>query len=402
MDIISPMNTLYIIGVALFTGFIFGELIKYIKLPSVTGYIIGGLVVGTSFLKFIPYHYDLSLTWVINFALIIVAFNVAGELNIDGLKKLGGSILTIVLSEALGTFIFISLFVYITGVPVLQALLIGAIGAATAPPAIMVVIQEFKARGPVTQVLLVCTALDDAIGLTLYAIMSSVLISHSGGTTFSIPGLTLHITIGLLISITIGAIAALILQFLSGYAKSDVAYIALTLGILVTIGGLMQNNLWGYELSPLLAAMVTGFIITNWSRDKKRIFGALDTFGRVFYILFFVLAAARLKVRMLIKLGKIAIGYLLGRFIGKYVGTFVGGKISHAPDTVTKYAGIGLISQAGIAIGLCVVAAQQFPKISDLILAIALGTTVVTEIISPSLTKFALQKGHEINLSKKS
>ncbi|NIA22699.1 MAG: cation:proton antiporter, partial [Proteobacteria bacterium] len=206
---------------------------------------------------------------------------------------------------------------------------------------------------------------------------------------------------GLLISIFIGILAAILLQLLSNFANSEVAYIALTLGILVTIGGLMQNDLFGYELSPLLAAMVAGFIITNWSRDRKHIFSSLDTFGRVFYILFFVLAAARLKVSLLIKLGKIAIGYLLGRFIGKYVGTFVGGKISHAPATVTKYAGIGLISQAGIAIGLCVVAAQQFPKIGDLIVSISLGTTVVTELISPSLTKFALEKAHEINLVKK-
>ncbi len=394
------MNTLFVVGLALFTGFIFGELIKYIKLPSVTGYIIGGLIVGSSFLNLIPYHYDLSLTWVINFALIIVAFNVAGELNINELKKLGTSVLIIVLFEALMTFVFISLFVYLTGVPMLQALLIGSIGAATAPPAIMVVIQEYKARGPVSQILLICTGLDDAIGLTLYAIMSSTLISHSGGAAFSVLGLILHITIGLLISIFIGALAALLLQLLSRFANSEVAYIALTLGILISMGGLMQNNLLGFELSPLLAAMTTGFIITNWSRDRKHIFNSIDSFGRVFYILFFVLAAARLKIRMLIKLGKIAIGYLLGRFVGKYAGTFLGGKISHAPSTVTKYAGIGLISQAGIAIGLCVVAAQQFPNISDLIVSIALGTTIVTEIVSPLLTKIALQKGNEINLAK--
>ncbi|NIA22707.1 MAG: cation:proton antiporter [Proteobacteria bacterium] len=392
------MNVIFVIGIALITGYLFGKAVKYIKLPSVTGYILGGLLVGSSFLNLIPYNMDVALTWIINFALMIVAFNVGGELGIKALKRLGKPIVSIVIFESLSAFLFITFLVYIAGLPILQAFLIGAIGAATAPAVTITVIREYKARGPISQVLLACTGIDDAIGLTLYAITSTILQSHMNNTQqLAIPAIVLKILIGLIISVIVGIISGYIINLLAKYARTEIEYIVLTLGILLTFGGFIQDGFRGIELSPLLAAMVAGFFITNWSKKKKRIFSSLDTFGPVFYLLYFVLAGARLKVRMLLKLGKIATGYLIGRFVGKYVGTFVGGKISHAPATVTKYAGMGLISQAGIAIGLCVVAAQQFPTLSDLIVAIALGTTIVTELTGPLLTKIALTKGNEIN-----
>ena len=392
------MNVIFVVGIALITGYIFGKVVKYIKLPSVTGYILGGLLVGTSFLNLIPYNMNMALTWVINFALMIVAFNVGGELNINGLKRLGKPIAVIVVFESIAAFIFISFLVYIAGLPLLQALLIGAIGTATAPAVTVTVIKEYRARGPISQVLLACTGIDDAIGLTLYAITSTILQSHMNSAQhLQIPAIVLQIIIGLVISIVVGIIAGYLINLLAKYARTEIEYIVLTLGILLSFGGLIQNGFRGIELSPLLASMTAGFLITNWSKKKKHLFSSLDTFGPVFYLLYFVLAGARLKLKMLIKLGKIAIGYLIGRFVGKYVGTFVGGKISHAPTTVTKYAGMGLISQAGIAIGLCVVAAQQFPSLSDLIVAIALGTTIVTELAGPLLTKIALTKGNEIN-----
>jgi len=390
------MNTLFIIGIALFFGYIFGKLIKYIKLPSVTGYIVAGLVIGTSFLNLIPYKSNMTLTWIINFALVIVAFNIGGELLIKNLQKLGKSILAIVLFETLFAFLAISAAVFIAGLPVLQALLIGSIGAATAPAVTITVIREFKARGPISQVLLACTGIDDALGITLYSIFSAILLSHMSGIHSSMFILIFHIILVLLLSIIFGGIASVFIFLLSNYAKSKTEYLVMTLGVIITMAGLMQNNIAGIELSPLLASMTAGFLITNFSRNRKRIFSSMDDFGPVFYLLYFVLAGARLKIKMLFKLGGIAIGYLIGRFTGKYIGTFIGGKLSHAPKTVTKYAGMGLISQAGIAIGLCVVAAHQFPSLSDLIIAIALGTTIVTEIVGPLLTKIALIKGKEI------
>ena len=392
------MNIIFVIGVILITGYLFGKAVKYIKLPSVTGYILGGLIAGSSFLNLIPYKADIALTWIIDFALMIVAFNVGGELNIRDLKRLGKSITIIVLFESLSAFIFISFLVYIAGLPVLQALLIGAIGAATAPAVTITVIREYRASGHISKVLLACTGIDDAIGLTLYAITSTILQSHmNNAQQFSIPIIISKILIGLTISVIVGIIAGYLINLMSKYARTEIEYIVLTLGTLLTLGGLLKRGFMGIELSPLLTSMVAGFLITNWGVKKKLLFSSLDTFGPVFYLMYFVLAGARLQIRMLIKLGKIAIGYLIGRFAGKYIGTFIGGKISHAPATVTKYAGMGLISQAGIAIGLCVVAAQQFPTLSNLIVSIALGTTIVTELTGPLLTKIALTKGNEIN-----
>ncbi len=395
------MNVIFVVGIALITGYLFGKAVKYIHLPSVTGYILGGLIVGTSFLNLIPFKMDIALTWLINFALMIVAFNVGGELSIKDLKRLGKPIAFIVVFESLAAFLFITFFVYITGLPLLQAFLIGAIGAATAPAVTITVIREYKAHGPISQVLLACTGIDDAIGITLYAITSTILQSHMNNAhQLSISIIILKIIIGLIISVIVGIIAGYFINLLAKYAKTEIEFIVLTLGIIMSFGGLIKGGFRGLELSPLLASMVAGFLITNWSNKKKHLFSSLDTFGPVFYLLYFVLAGARLKVRMLIKLGKIAIGYLIGRFAGKYIGTFIGGKLSGAPKTVTKYAGMGLLSQAGIAIGLCVIAAEQFPSLSNIIVPIALGTTIVTELTGPLLTKIALTKGNEINSSK--
>jgi len=150
------------------------------------------------------------------------------------------------------------------------------------------------------------------------------------------------------------------------------------------------------RFSELLTAMAVGFYMGNFSPRRDVVGRALDGFSMPFYVLYFSLAGARLNFKFLISLGKVAGAYLLARFVGKSLGAWMGAAISKAPDVIRKYTGFGLFSQAGIAIGLALHAANEFPQLSDLIISIALGTTIVTEILGPLMTKFAMMRAGEV------
>ena len=198
------------------------------------------------------------------------------------------------------------------------------------------------------------------------------------------------------LSVLGGMIAGVILDLLLRRVKYPAEVLIMIVGGITLAGGLLQEGIWGLRFSPLLGAMAAGFYLTNYSPKRREAFAPLRDFGYPFYTIYFVLAGARLKVKLLFHLGWVAVVYLLGRFSGKILGASLGGILSHAPKQVRKYTGMGLFSQAGIAIGLCLVAAKEFPQAGDVIVAIALGTTIVTEIIGPFSTKYAITKAGEV------
>jgi len=394
------MNEILIVGIVLFFGYLGGKLIAQIKVPIVTGYILVGLALGTSFLHIIPYEWNLRLSWLIDFALLIVAFNIGGELNLKNLNKLGKALISIVIWEALGAYLLIFSAMLILHQSLPLSMLIAAVGCATAPAVTVLVLNQYRAQGPLTQTLLGCVGIDDAMGLALYSVSASLAHAFLSGTHIAVLPLIGMIVAEILFSLAVGLIAGLVLNYLLRLVRYTTEPLILTLGAITLAGGLLQMRFCSMRFSPLLASMAAGFYISNFSPRRRDAFRPLESFGYPFYTIYFVLAGARLQVRLLIKLGLVALGYLIGRISGKVIGASFGALISKAPPVLRKYTGLGLFSQAGIAIGLCMVAAREFPTLGDTIVAVALGTTIVTELIGPLCTKYAITKAGEIGKKK--
>jgi len=390
------MNELFVVGVAIFLGYVSGKLVARVKIPAVTGYIIAGIIIGVFPFKLIPEEWNLKLTWLIEFALLLVAFNIGGQLDVRSLRKLGRPIVFIVLGEALGAYFLIFLTMLLLKVELPLSLLIAAIGSATAPAVTVLVLEEYRARGPLTQTLLACVGIDDAIGLSIYSISASLAHSLFSGEHLNLARISGLIAVDITVSVGVGVLFGLLLSWLLRYARYQTEFLTLTLGVLVLMGGILSFRIGPLHFSPLLGSMSLGFYIVNFSARRREAFRAFDPFGYPFYTIYFVLAGARLKVRFLIKLGWISLAYIVSRLGGKIAGAFIGGLVSKAPAPVRNYTGFGLFSQAGIAIALCIVAAQEFPNVGDVIVSIGLGTTVVTEIVGPLSTKFAITKAGEL------
>lgn len=389
------MNNILTIGTILLFGFLAGKLLAKVKVPAVTGYILIGIALGVSFLHLIPEKTNIKLEWLIEFALIIVAFSIGGELKRETMRRYGRKLIIIVVFETLFAYFFIFFFLLLFRLSLPISLLVAALGSATAPAVTVLVLDELRAKGPLSLTLLACVGLDDALGLTLYAISSSVVHSITGAEHILFIVLVLKILISIIISISIGILGAFLLNLIFRIVRFRMEVLTISLGMMTFFPGLLEYKIWGMRFSPLLAAMAMGFIISNFSKHRRKIFSAIDGFSYPFYIIYFVLAGARLRIVKLVHLGFIAVAYLLGRFSGKIIGAYTGGLVSRSSRIIRRYTGFGLFSQAGIAIGLCLIAAKEFPQFSQEIVAIALGTTIVTEIIGPFSTKFAITRSGE-------
>jgi len=396
------MNEILAIGLLLFLGYFAGRAISKIRTPAVTGYILLGLALGVSFLKLIPKSLNLELTWLIEFALLLVAFNVGMELRVSTFKQLGKSLILIVILETFATFLFMFVGMMLTKQGLALSLLIAAIGCATAPAVTVLVLNQYRAAGPLTQVLLACVGIDDALGLTAYSICAAIAHGIFSGVHVSSLVLFSKILIGVLGSLAIGLIAGIILDLIVRKIRYPLDILIITLGVITLFGGILELKLYSIRFSPLLAAMTCGFFISNFSPRTHAIATALERFSMPFYVIYFALAGARLDLKLLISLGVIAGIYLVCRFTGKMFGAWLGATITRGPKAIRKYTGFGLFSQAGIAIGLCLYAAKEFPQVGDVIVAIALGTTIVTELIGPVMTKFAIVRAGEAYKRKRS
>lgn len=389
------MNNIFAFGIIIFLGFLGAYLLSRLKVPAVTGYIIIGLLLGVSFLNIISPEVEARLDWLINLALLMIAFSVGGELKKKELAKMGRFIAWIVVSETIFAFLFIFGAVLLAGLDYKVALIIAALGSATAPAATVLVLNELRAKGPLTSTLLACVGIDDAMGITIYSIASSVVQALLSKGGFHMGMVVFSIIFDIVVSIVVGIVAGIVLVYLGKRVKYDTQAVIFTLGTLFFFTGPLYNTWHHYHFSPLLAAMATGFVFVNYSPHSRRIFRNLEFFAYPFYLVYFVLAGAKLQIRYFFKLGIVAIAYLVGRFLGKNAGVFIGGAIGKAPINVRKYAGLGLFSQAGIAIGLALFAANRFPMYSNTIIAIALGTTIITETLGPILTKIAVTRSGE-------
>ncbi len=392
------------IAILLAAGLLFAKLAQLLRLPSVTGFILAGLVLGPSGLGLITMEtMGHRLDHFTQIALMLIAFGIGEHIELRRLGDVARDVGYISVIQALGAFVLVMAGVllasWLLGDPetvphehLVLALLLGAVAVATAPAAILHVVRELGARGPLTATLMAVVAVDDGIAIVIFGMAMSTahqLVGQEVGLAHAVLASLYEIVFSLVMGVATGLLIDLVLHKLHRRGEMLTAGLALLL--------LCGESTRMLGLSPLLAGMMAGFTIINRAERDVRLFRALNAFEPPIYVLFFTLAGAHLDLAALRLAGWIGLIYFVARIIGKYGGTWLGGLLSGAPPVVRNYLGLALVPQAGVAIGLV------FMITSDALLAgwttiitpVVLAGVVLSELGGPLLVHLTLDRAGE-------
>ncbi|MBN2028053.1 MAG: cation:proton antiporter [Actinobacteria bacterium] len=404
----SADMVLLITGMALFLGWGIGLLAQKIKIPQVVGHIVLGVILGTSVLGILDTQTLDSLVFINFLALGFIGFDIGGELSFRGLKKLGRPILWISILEALGAFLLVTIAIYVYTRKLYLALIFGALSSATAPAATVDVLREYQASGPLTTTLFAVVGIDDGLAIAIYAFAAFFAkILLAGSETVNYAKVILLPFAEILGALALGfGIGVLVLLLVRKITSRGTILIFVIGSILVTTS--LANLL---NLSLILANMAVGMTIINLPRyGRPDLFEVARSITPPLFILFFVLVGARLDVSKLSSLGIIGLLYVVFRTIGKQSGTYVGARIGKAPSAVSRYLGLCLFSQAGVAIGLSIETALEFGakefgsagvELGVMAVTVIAATTLIFQLIGPPCTRFAVIKAGEAKVIKR-
>jgi Kef-type K+ transport system membrane component KefB len=382
----------------LISGLLFGRLVKYIKLPNVTGYLIAGLLLGPSVLNILPVDMVNNYAVISDIALGFIAFSIGSEFNLNYFRKVGIAPIIIAITESFGAIILVTGVLILFGFDIKLSIMLGAIAAATAPAQTIMVINQYKAKGSLTSMLMSVVAIDDATALIGFGFATTIVNMMSSPAETNLILSILSPIYEIAISFIIGAVLSLIMKLLLGWFKKPsnriciiVSFILLTYWLSTIAHG-----------SPLLACMSLGGVLVNIYEDIDPVMSVADAFNPPILMLFFVISGAGFEISALKGIGIIGILYVVIRVIGKWIGAWFGGKIAKQESKICKYLGPTLMPQAGVALGLVVVAGNLVPDYAPQIRVIILCSTFIYSIIGPVIAKAALIKSGEIVLSQKS
>lgn len=388
------MNLLVKISIILLVGILGGRLSKLLRLPYVTGYLIGGLLIGPSFTNIITDVNIKGFSIINEIALAAIAFSIGSEFLIEELIKVGKKIFIVTVVQAFATIIMVfSASYFLLHQSFELSILLGAIAAATAPAATTMIIKQYNTKGPLTKTILPVVAIDDALCVMSFGIAMAITKISFGAGDMSFLQMMISPLIEIVGSLVVGFGAGFILAFLANKTKNDEELLTLVLAFVVIGSGIAS----GLHLSPILTCMMIGGTLTNLMQNHMRAFHAIGRFTPPIYLFFFTLAGASLHLEVLGQLGLLGAGYILARATGKIFGAGLGAKMMGYPDTIVKNLGFSLLPQAGVAIGLAMLVKQEIPQIGDKVSTIILGGVFVYELIGPIMAKFALNRAGEIH-----
>lgn len=386
------MNMLLALSLALIVGLFFSRIIRLIHLPNVTAYLVGGLLVGPSVLGLLPQDAVASLSVLTDVALGFIAYSIGAEFRLSYLRQIGSKPIVITLFEGLCAVALVDVALIAMGFPLPLCLMLGAIAAATAPAATLMVVRQYKARGPVCSMLLPVVAMDDALCLMAFSISSAIAAAIYSGEALTVQSMLISPLLQIAGSLLLGAGIGLVQTLAARFFHSRGNMLSLT--IAAVLGGLALCEMWG--LSSLLVCMMIGAVMINLSSASSKIIEQCDRFTPPLFMLFFVLSGADLNLSVLPTVGLLGVSYLLFRSLGKWIGAFIGSSLVKAEPNVRKYLGYTLLPQAGVAIGMTQLAMQVIPEYGVTVRAVILAGTLVYELIGPVITKVALTKAGEI------
>ena len=409
------MEILLMISVALFAGLMMTRLMNIFRLPDVTAYLVAGVLIGPCVLGrlgingigFTSFEAVDSLGLISDVALGFIAFAIGHEFRLSALKETGKQaviigILQAVITTALVDVVLVAIhFMKPELLSLPAAITLGAIAAATAPAATLMVVRQYKAHGPVTDVLLPVVALDDAVGLAIFAVSFGAAQSMQNSNADAL-SLIVEPLLEIVFSLALGTVVGLFLTWIERYFHSNRNRIALITGSLILTVALSRLTFdigrFHVGFSSLLVCMMLGTVFCNLCPLSEELMNSADKWSNPVLILFFVLSGAALQFQVFGSIAVILIGviYILARSVGKYVGAKISANIAKSPEVVKKYLGITLLPQAGVALGMCTTAARVLGSDGNLIRNIILFAVLVYELIGPTLTKIALTKAGDI------
>ena len=404
---IEATQLVLLLGIILFAGAIGGWLFQKLKIPQVVGYIVIGIIIGSSGFHILEPNVISALDPISTVALSLIGFLIGGELKLNVIKKYGKQFISILLFEAITPAIvvggIVTLIVWLVTKDITHAvslgLILGAICSATAPAATTDVLVEYRTRGPLTTTVYGIVAMDDGVALILYTIASTIVTPLIGGNSIGFLPQLLYIARDIFGSLLIGGAFGLLLTFLTKkLLNQDARILTIALGCLFICNGVCSI----FDFDNILASMSLGFVMINFAPSKtKSVFSLVNNYTPPIYVLFFVLVGAKLNIWIITPfLGVIALIYVFGRTLGKSIGSTLGAWITKAPKTVQKYLPYCLLSQAGVAIGLSIAAGNDFAdSIGPEILLIITATTFIVQLIGPVFVKIGVTKAGECGLN---
>ena len=406
------METLLLIAIALFSGLLMTRLFVKFHLPDVTAYLVAGVLIGPCVLGSLgigfttPDHVK-SLDIISDVALGFIAFAIGHEFRLSALKQTGKQATVIGILQAVITTVLVDAVLIVVSLttdllPMPVAITLGAIAAATAPAATLMVVRQYKAKGPVTDVLLPVVALDDAVGLVIFAISFGIAQSMIKGTT-NAAALIIEPLAEVVLSLAFGGLVGFLLTILERYFHSHRNRNALIVGsVIVTVAVSklpIYAGVFTFGFSSLLVCMMLGTVFCNLCPLSEDLMLQADRWSGPAITLFFVLSGAALQFNVFASPAVLVIGliYIVSRSMGKYFGAHVSSVLARSPEPVRKYLGITLFPQAGVALGMCATAQNILGGMEgDLIRNIILFSVLIYELVGPSLTKMALTKAGDI------
>ena len=402
------------VSIALIAGLLMTRLFKPLKLPSVTAYLIAGVLIGPyclgqldiNGLGFDTHDSVEQLALISEVALGFIAFSIGNEFRLDELKKTGKQALVIGIFQALVATLFVDLALLVVhimmpdvlSVPALITL--GAIATATAPAATLMVVRQYKANGPLTRLLLPNVALDDAVGLVVFAVSFGLAKTLKDGAV-DLVSIIVNPIIEIVCSLILGAIMGWVLTQLEKLFNSNTNRLNLTIGVVFLTASLamLEFNIGPVHIhfSSLLVCMMLGTVFCNTCPLSHDLMESSDKWTSPLFALFFVISGAELELGVFTHWAIVVVGvvYILSRCLGKYFGAFISAKATKCSTSICKYLGVTLFPQAGVALGMCATA-MALGEDGELIRNITLFAVLIYELVGPLLTRKSLEAAGEI------
>lgn len=408
------MQILLSLSIALFAGLILSRLAKVLKLPAVTAYLVAGILVGPYLLGalgvkglgFVSMGDVKSYSLICDVALGFIAFSIGNEFRLSQLKSTGKQATVIGIAQAVFTTLLVDAvligvhFMMPDKLPLPVAIVLGAIASATAPAATLMVVRQYKAKGKLTDLLLPIVALDDAVGLMLFAVSFGIAKALMVGKV-DVLSLIVEPLLEVVLSLILGFVMGCLLTFIERFFHSRSKRLSVSVTfVFATVGlSMMEFEVCGIHIafSSLLVCMMLGTMFCNLCDFSEELMDRVERWTAPLYVLFFVLSGAELELSVFADFAIVAIGalFILSRSAGKYFGAYASAKAVHCDKSIVKNLGITLLPQAGVALGMAM-KASALGTVGEMVANITLFAVLVYELVGPALTKSALMRAGDI------
>ncbi|MGE5484197.1 MAG: cation:proton antiporter [Ignavibacteriales bacterium] len=386
------MNALLATGLLTVAGLALARIARIAGLPSVTGYLVAGIVVGPWGLGIIAPSMAESMAGLLETVVLgFIAFGIGREFRWDRLRQVGAGILLVTVVQGIAATVSVTAGLALVGYSLPLAMILGGVATATAPAATIMVVKEYNASGPLTSTLLQVVALDDALGVMVFGVLVSLARALTQGGPASLASAVAKPAIEIVGSLLLGGVLGVLLAVVVNKIGRPSNHKIWAIGSVLIAIGLADTLGW----SPLLVNMGFGTVFVNSTGSAEHIAEQVDDAISPLYVSFFAVAGASLNILMLPRLGLLGFSYLILRSLGKIGGAWAGAKWASLPKSVQDNLGIALLPQAGVAIGMVAVARRSVPQVSDAVTAVVLGSVIVHEILGPILARRALFRSGE-------